>query len=808
MTRSLPITAVLDEVTSAIRDHRQVVLQAPPGAGKTTGVPLHLAASGVVEGRILMLEPRRVAARSAATYIASLMGEEPGNRVGYRMRGETCSSSRAEIEVVTEGVLTRMIQTDPDLPGIGCIIFDEFHERSLQADLGLALALEVRSALRPDLALVVMSATLDAGPVAALMGGAPLVTSEGRSFPVETRWLDRPWRGPNDRRTRLETAMAGAIRAALADHEGSLLAFLPGAGEIRRCQALLADLPGDCTVLPLYGALPFKDQMRALRPAPRGRRHVVLATSIAETSVTIPDVQIVVDGGLSRRPRFDPQSGMTKLVTERVAKAEADQRRGRAGRVSEGVCCRLWTRGEEGGLQPFAPVAIEDDDLMSLALDLARWGTRDPSDLAFLTQPPAPALAEARTLLTLFGALTDDGALTPHGAAIAALPLHPRLAQMVARARDLGMGGTACHLAALLDRRASTHVDMAEDLRLARDDKAVMAEVRRIGKDRDRAALSPGAVLSLAYPDRIARRRAPGDARFLLSGGRGAALRNDAAFSSADWLVAADLDGAGRDAIIRRAAAVDEAEIRELHGSAITTAQVCTWDKRQSHVITEEREMLGAIALTRRPAEPEPEALRAAMLDGIRQMGLTCLPWTKGLRQLCDRAAWANRHGAELPGMTDAALIADLPIWLGPFLDNCSRKAHLQNVNLAAALDARLGWEGRTALDRLAPTRFATPAGSSVAIHYDGEKPRISIRLQEMLGCTSHPTIGADRTPLLVELLSPAQRPIQTTADIPAFWATSYADLRKDMRGRYPRHPWPEDPANAAPTRRAKPRGT
>ena len=800
---SLPIVEVLGDVAAALRADGHVVLQAPPGAGKTTQVPLHLLRDGLIDGKIVMLEPRRIAARAAAVYIAGLLGETVGGRVGYRMRGETKVSAATRIEVVTEGVLTAMIQRAPDLPGIGCLIFDEFHERSIHADLGLALALEVREALRPDLKLVVMSATLDAEPIATLMGDAPVVTSDGRSFDVDTIWLDRPWRDPRGR-TRFEGAMAGLIRRAVADQAGSVLAFLPGAGEIARVAAQLGDLPADCVVLPLYGALPFAAQTRALNPAPDGQRHVVLATAIAETSVTIPDIRVVVDGGLARRPRFDPATGLSRLVTERVARAEAVQRRGRAGRVAPGVCYRLWTKGEEGGMAAFAPVAILDDDLLGLALSLAQWGARDAGELRFLTPPPAATLTEARALLHDLDAFDAGGALTDHGRALAEAPLHPRLAHMLAHGKAMGEGPAAALLAVVLEARAQGPADLGEAARQATaDDRRAAARLCRGVPGRDAPY---GALLSLAFPDRIAQRRGPGDGRFLLANGRGAALRDAGAFGTAAYLVVADLNGAGRDATIRRAAVVAEEDLRDLHQARISHVVQCQWDKRQKQVVAQDQEMLGAIPLSTRPAEASPDDLAAAMVEGVRQIGLAALPWTRKARQLRDRAEWARARGADFADMSDAGLLVDLADWLGPHLTGMKRQSDLAGLDLDAALLDRLGWDAKRRLDAMMPARLTLPTGNTVAVDYSGAQPKISVRLQEMLGTSRHPTIGPDHAPVLIELLSPAHRPIQTTADLPAFWETSYGDVRKDMRGRYPRHVWPEDPAAAAPTARAKPR--
>lgn len=820
---ALPIEPALPALLQAVATAGCAVLQAPPGAGKTTRVPLALLEAGT-PGRIVVLEPRRVAARAAAERLAEALGERPGARVGYRMRGESVPGSR--IEVATEGILTRMLQSAPDLPGVGCVVFDEFHERSLQADLGLALALEARAALRPDLALLVMSATLDAAPVAALIGNAPVVTAEGRAFPVETRWLPRPWSADS---RRVEDAAARLILDALAETEGGLLAFLPGQAEIARTAARLAPhLAAGVVLQPLHGGMPFAAQRAALAPLPEGRR-LVLATAIAETSLTIPDVRVVVDAGLSRRPCYDPGSGMTRLVTERVSRAEAEQRRGRAGRVAPGWCYRLWTRGEEGGLAPYPPPEIASADLAPLALELAAWGASDPAGLAFLTPPPAPAFAAARAVLAWLGALDDAGRITAHGQALARLPTHPRLGHMLLTAAQQGAGALAANLAALVEGRDPLRaegqrppVDLSLRLPLLRDpsrapDRAAAATVRtEAGRLRALVpaqpgpGLSPGAALSLAFPDRIGQRRPGGAPRYLLSNGKGAVLPAGDDLGNAPFVVAADLDGDPREAAIRLALPVAEGELRELHADRLTSERICLWSRREKAVSARERLRLGALALEDRPwLDVPPEAVATALVAGVRDLGLAALPWTPATRRLAGRVEWLRRHGApDLPDFSDAGLTGTLEDWLLPFLPGMTRAGDLSRLDLSAALDAHLDREARGRLDRLAPPSFTAPTGTVLPIDYAGDAPTVSVRLQEMFGLTRHPTVGADAVPLVVELLSPAQRPVQTTADLPGFWRSSYADVRRDLRGRYPKHPWPEDPAAAAPTRRAKPRGT
>jgi ATP-dependent helicase HrpB len=785
----LPIDDILPELLRVLSRDRAAVLQAPPGAGKTTRVPLVLAKSGIVEGRIVILEPRRLAARAAAARMAETLSEAVGGRVGYRIRGEARPGSA--IEVVTEGILTRMIQSDPALTGVGAVIFDEFHERSLNADLGLALALETRAALRDDLLLLVMSATLDAGPVAELVG-AETVTSEGRSYPVETRWLDRP-RG---REARFDADMAALIRRALDEAEGSVLAFLPGEGEIRRVLARLGEVQG-VDILPLYGAMPFAEQRKALVPG--ARRRVVLATAIAETSLTIPDIRVVVDGGLARRARFDPGSGMSRLVTERVSRAEAEQRRGRAGRVAEGVCYRLWTKGEEGALVAHPPPEIETADLAGLALEMAEWGS---DALPFLTPPPEGALGEARALLEVLGAL-DGGSVTPHGRVLAGMPLHPRLAHMLAVA-----GKGAAPLAALLSDRdpmRSAGADLGERLKLLkRGDNSVghiraeatrlarMAGPERIGDPAEQAAL--------AYPDRIGLRR-PGDApRWLLSGGKGVRMEPGDTLAGQRMLVVTDTDGHPTEALVRTALAITEGQVREVFGDRIGTVREVEWSRREGRVVARIEERFGALVLASQIWKDVPDQKVAeAMLDGVRELGLAPSPAAQRLR---DRVALV---GAGLPDMSDEALMAGLEGWLLPYLKGIRSAVEWKRFDILPALQAMLSWEQTALLDREAPSHFETPLGRRIPVEYEGGVASISLRLQEMFGVTRHP-VAAGR-PLKVTLLSPAGRPVQTTTDLPGFWATSYVDVRKDMRGRYPKHPWPEDPTVANPTLRAKPRG-
>ncbi|QIK40177.1 ATP-dependent helicase HrpB [Pontivivens nitratireducens] len=799
----LPIESVLPELTSALLREGTAVLQAPPGAGKTTKVPIALLPH--ISGRIVMLEPRRIAARTAAARIAELLDEPLGRRVGYRMRGDSVAGTR--IEVVTEGILTRMLQTDPELSGTDCLIFDEFHERSLQADLGLALALEVRGALREDLRILVMSATLDAEPVAGLMGGAPVITSEGRMFPVDTHWADTAL-APAQRRGRaLADAVAAQVRGALRENDGSALVFLPGQGEINMVAQRLGDLPADIAVHPLYGAMPIAAQRAAIAPAKQGRK-VVLATSIAETSLTIEGVRIVIDAGLARRARFDPASAMSRLVTERVTRAEAEQRRGRAGRMQPGVCYRMWTKGEEGALAAFAPPEITDADLVPLALELATWGAQ-ASDLSFLTPPPERALAEAYALLHDLGCIDRTG-LTAHGRATAAVPAHPRLAHMLLNAG--GAGRVAADLAALLEARDPMRGAGSDlSVRLKAMHTPPFAEIRKEAKRLSRFAAksgprhSTGALLSLAYPDRIAKRR-PGDApRYHLSGGKGVKLAAEDPLAPQTLLVVAETDGHPTEATVRLALPVTLPEIRELHAHRLREVDICEWSKRHRKVEPRQRTMLGALILEDRhwPDAPD-DAIAAGLVEGIRQLGLDVLGWSKASRLLRTRIGFV---GPPLPDVTDDTLLATLEEWLAPHLHGQRSAADLGRFEPYEPLLNLLDWSQRQMLDERAPSQFTAPTGTRCPIDWsDPAHPSVEVRLQEVFGLTTHPTVNG--IPLRIDLLSPARRAVQTTSDLPRFWATSYSDVRKDMRGRYPRHPWPEDPAAAPPTNRVKPRGT
>jgi len=833
---ALPIDHALPALQDALRAGTSAVLQAPPGAGKTTRVPLALLGEPWLgTQRIVMLEPRRLAARAAAHRMAQTLGEAVGQTVGYRVRMDTRVGPATRIEVVTEGVLTRFLQADPALDGVGLVIFDEYHERSLHADLGLALALESQLVLRDDLRLLVMSATLDGARVAALLGDAPVVTSEGRGHPVETRYLGRR---PD---VRIEPAVASAVAGALAREEGDVLVFLPGAAEIRRVEGLLRDShPGErVRIAPLYGNLPQHAQDEAIAPSPPGARKVVLATSIAETSLTIEGIRTVVDSGLARVPRFSPRSGMTRLETVRVSRASADQRCGRAGRVAPGVCYRLWPEHEQHHLVAHGTPEILEADLAPLALELAAAGIADPARLRWLDVPPTAALSQARELLRQLGALDDRDRITPHGRQMAELALHPRLAHMVLRGTGLGLGGVACDLAALLSERDVLRTERGApdaDLRLRLDVlrerggragavnqdalRRAQAEARhwrqRLGVTADRGDVNAcGILLAFAYPDRIAQRRtgaagAPDAAggRFLLRNGRGALFAEPQALSDSPYVVAAELDGRQTESRIYLAAPVTLGEIEEHFAEQIERDAVVAWDAGVQAVRARRRERLGALVLREVPLpDADPEAVAGALLGWIGDEGLHVLPWNDGARRLQQRMLFMRTLDPSWPDVSDATLAATVEEWLRPHLYGMRRRDDLQRLDLTSVLLAMLGWEQRAALDERAPTHFHAPSGSRIPIDYDDPgTPVVAVRLQEMFGLVETPRIGRGAVPLTLHLLSPAHRPVQVTRDLAGFWRSTYFDVRKDLKGRYPKHHWPDDPLQATPTHRAKPR--
>ncbi|MCC9624008.1 ATP-dependent helicase HrpB [Thalassospira sp. MA62] len=824
---ALPIDAVLPDLAAVLSGGVAAVLQAPPGAGKTTKVPLELlGADWLGRKKIIMLEPRRLAARAAARRMAQLLNEDVGERVGYRVRFDAKVSAKTRIEVVTEGILVRMIQDNPELPGIGAVIFDEFHERSLDGDLGLALALETQGALRDDLRIVVMSATLDGAPISSLMGDCPVVTSEGRAFPVETRYV------PLRPDARMDVEMASCIRTALRDETGSILAFLPGQGEIIRVESALRDtVDKDVIIAPLYGAMDAKAQDIAIQPAPAGMRKVVLATAIAETSLTIDGIRVVVDSGLQRLPRFDPASGMARLVTVKSSQASAEQRRGRAGRLEPGICYRLWAEGEQRARPPFTAPEIADADLAPLTLELARWGVADPASLPWLDVPDPAKVDQARDILRGLEALDRDNRITPMGSAMAQMPVHPRLAHMMLRGVDLGLSDVACALAALLSDRDFMR-GRGADLRLRVDailtnkaPKMIRYAARQLGRRLREVAIHTalpksaggkidrvdevGLLLSFAYPDRIGERRKGKDARYRLSGGGGAVLPNDDSLANEAYLAVAELDGQTREAKIYLAAPVARATLETHFASQITEGTEVFWDSQSDAVQARWQRRIGALVLDEKAThdDADPDAIVRAMLEGIRKIGLHCLAWDKASEGVRERLGFLHRViGAPWPDVSDAGLLASLETWLAPYLNGIIKRSQLKQINLSEALLSDIDWNQRQDLDRLAPTHWQVPTGSNIRIDYSGEIPALPVRIQEMFGATETPMVAGGKVAVTLHLLSPAQRPIQVTSDLIGFWNGSYAEVKAEMKGRYPKHYWPDDPLMAEPTRRVKSR--
>ncbi|XID95952.1 ATP-dependent helicase HrpB [Paenibacillaceae bacterium WGS1546] len=828
----LPIDEVLPELKKALAGHRNAVLVAAPGAGKTTRVPLALLGEAWLGGRkIVMLEPRRLAARSSAAFMARELGERVGDTVGYRVKMDTKSGGRTRIEVVTEGVLTRMLQSDPALEDVGLVIFDEFHERSLHADLGLALALQAQNLLREDLKLLVMSATMEAEPAAALLGDAPVVRSEGRSYPVETIYR------PQATGARTDEAVAQAIEDALREQDGDVLAFLPGVGEIRSVEARLRErtmLPS-VRIFPLHGGLPSEAQDAALARLPRGQRKVVLATSVAETSLTVEGIAAVVDSGLMRVSRFSPRTGMSRLETVPVSAASADQRRGRAGRLRPGTCYRLWSRERQSALAPRSQPEIAEADLASLVLELSAWGAADPCELDWLDPPPAPAVQQARELLAQLGAIgKDDGRITEHGRRMAAIGKHPRIAHMLLRALSAGWGRLACEIAVLLgDRdlfRSTGAGPLTVDLRArvealrgsgsyACDEGArrrLAEEAARLGRElgiEAEARLGGGGneldrcglLLAFAYPDRIGRRRDSG--KYLLSGGRGASFGPGQALAREEWIVAADVDDAGADGRIRLAAAVPFEQLAENLRDDFVFERHVFWDTASLSVRGRERRRLGAIVLEEKPLARIPDDLAMrALMEGIRTEGLELLPWTKAARQFRQRAEFARRHGDRWPDLSEESLLGSLEDWLAGYAEGMKSRTDLQKLNVKEALESMLTWDQRRRLEDDAPSHWTVPSGSRIPIDYgDPDAPFAAVRLQELFGLPETPRIAGGRVPLTLHLLSPAQRPVQVTRDLASFWSNAYFEVRKDLRGRYPKHYWPDDPLEAEATRRARP---
>ncbi|EZP54588.1 ATP-dependent helicase HrpB [Sphingomonas sp. RIT328] len=799
----LPILAVLPDLLAALRAGANAVLVAPPGAGKTTAVAPALLAEPWCDGEILLLSPRRLAARAAAERMAALGGEAVGGTYGYATRMDSRRSTATRVTVVTEGIFVARIQADPELAGVAAVLFDEVHERSLDGDFGLALALDAQAALRPDLRIVAMSATLDGARFAALLGDAPVIESEGRSHPLALRHLGRSGDA------RIEDVMASAIRRALAEAEGGLLAFLPGVAEIERTAERLADLPDAIVLHQLHGSLDPAAQRAAIRPEPDGRRKLVLATSIAETSLTLDGIRIVVDSGLARRPRYDRAAGMTRLVTERASQAAVTQRAGRAARLGPGVAYRLWEEAGTGGLPRFDPPEILEADLSGLVLAAALWGVNDPRDLAFLDPPPAAAVAEARERLTALEAIDADGRPTAHGRRIATLPMPPRLAHMLLRAGDMGQGRIAAEVAVLLSERGlgGSDADLESRLRRWRGERGTKAQAARQlatrwaklvggGEGSDEAIEVP---IALAFPDRIARARDASGEHWASAGGRGFRLDPTSALARHAWLAVAETQGAASGARILAAAPITLATIERLFGARIETRRTVDFDPATGGVTTLRERRLGALRLSSgADSQADPAAIADALLDGVRTHGLDLLPWREGGEALKARARYA---GIDI----DALLVERLDEWLPPLLAGRRRLDAIPGGALTDALRALIGWDGMRQVDRLAPADFTSPAGSTHAIDYAAEGgPKVELRVQALFGLAEHPSIGSQRVPLVLSLTSPAGRPIQTTRDLPGFWAGSWNAVAKEMRGRYPKHPWPDDPAAAAATLRTK----
>ena len=809
---TLPVDTVLADLDAALESRRRAVLHAPPGAGKTTRVPPALLRADWVDGRVVMLEPRRVAARSAAARIASELGTRVGDLVGYRVRNDTKVGRGTRVEVVTEGVLTRMLQDDPSLPGVAAVVFDEFHERSLHADLGLALTIEAQAALRPELAIVVMSATLDDRRVAAVLGDAPVIRSEGRRHPVVTH--HRPGQGSD-----LEDDVAAAVEHAWAHDEGDILAFLPGAGWIRRTGERLAGRLAGGIVLPLHGSLDAAEQDRAIAADPSGRRKVILATDIAETSLTIDGVRVVVDGGQRRSPKFDPRSGLTRLETGRISVASADQRRGRAGRQAPGVCYRLWSEADQQHMASFDPPEIAVADLSGLRLQLGAWGA-SADELTWIDRPPAHSLDEAESLLRRLGALDDHGRLTAHGREMSSFGAEPRLAHMLLRGRQLGLGALACDVAGLLagrDPSTSRHVDLRDRvldlrrgggppaLREARETARRWRRELKVSDDRDDPD-DTGVIVALGFPDRVGQQRGS-PTSFRLASGRGAELPTGDPLTGTSWLAVADVDGEPAGGRIHLAAPLEQVRLTAVFADEVEVVDHVTWDDRKRDVVAERHHRLGALVLKREPIDrPESVALAAAWADGIAREGLGLLPWTKALEEWRGRVAFLRRvDGDDWPDLSDEALLGTTSEWLAPHLIGVRRRRDLSGLDLGSILRSRLDWSQQRRLDEWAPTHVTVPSGTNVRLDYDAEEgPVLAVRLQELFGLTDTPRLAGGRVPVVVHLLSPAQRPVQVTTDLANFWRETYPQVKAELMGRYPKHHWPEDPLTAVATNRTK----
>lgn len=819
----LPIDQVLPELRRHLQHSPVVLLIADPGAGKTTRVPLALMDERWLGGqKIVMLEPRRLAARRAAAYMAEMLEEEVGERIGFRIRGEQAVGPATRIEIVTEGILTRMIQDDPSLPHVGMLVFDEFHERSMYADLGLALALDVQTHLRSDLRIVMMSATLDDARLQRFFGDAPIVKSEGTQYPVATRYATHKPKGD------VERVVASTVVRALETEEGDVLVFLAGQREIRRVKELLLDArsSGEVIVHELYSDAPAEQQRAALAPAPSGKRKVILSTNIAETSVTIDGVRVVIDSGWTRTVRFDPRRGMSGLVTVPVSQAGADQRRGRAGRQEPGVCYRLWTEQQHGTLPKVHPPEILSTDLTPLALALAQWGDPHAEHLRFLDRPPAAHLSQARSVLISLGALDREGRLTVHGKDMAALPVHPRLAHMMLCGKQRGYGTLACEVAALLEER-----DLLRNERTVDIDFAARWHLLNSGAPREAFALERirrqaqryremigamddvldesklGMLLALAYPERIAKQREWGSGRYQLSNGTGAMLPKGSFLARETYLAVADVDGVGSEVRILLAAPLTESDIVDIFSDQLITQQEVQWDETRDVVTARRVVRLGAIELSHIATTPPRETVRTLLLSAIHKRGLDVLPWTKAALSIRTRSEWLRARGlvdANWPILSDEHLRATLHTWLGPFVDGISSFRHLQHVDLSVVLRALFSPDQWRSLERLAPLSLTVPTGSRIPLDYSTDPPVLAVRLQEMFGERETPTVAAGKVKVQLQLLSPARRPLAVTQDLRSFWQDAYIHVRKEMRGQYPKHFWPENPLEAQPTKHTK----
>lgn len=833
MTITLPIYEIIPAIKNVLIDNDNLVLQAPPGAGKTTVVPLELLnESWLRNKKIIMLEPRRLAVKAAARRMADTLGERVGETVGYRVRMDSKVGPSTRIEVVTEGILVRKLQSDPEIADVGLLIFDEFHERSIEADLGLALSLDVQEGLRDDLKILIMSATLDGDRVASLMNGAPLLSSEGRSYPIEYRYLEKKTLG------RIEQEVARVVSTALQTETGSLLVFLPGAGEIERTKKILEDksLGPDVLICPLYGIMPFKDQDLAINPAPKGIRKIVLSTDIAETSLTIEGIRIVIDAGLQRSAVYDVRSGMTGLETITLSRASADQRAGRSGRLEEGVCYRLWTEAKNRALKPFSDPEIRKVDLVPLALDLALWGVGDAASLKWLDAPDPVSLSRAKELLQSLGAVDHGGRITEHGKVMARFPMHPRLAHMILKSQHQGKGMLALTIAALMQERdllnlkkemrtadLRLRIEALEHVRAGRT-----AEAKKLGCNLARAKtiirqikvwqkahmitesgsdiVRAGLCLAIAFPDRIAGRRAEHTSAYIMSGGRGAKLLNDDPLAEENFLAVAQLDKGDREARIFMAAPISKSELDTNFEDLITNEQLTQWDSKSHSVKAQKRRMLGKLPLGIVKTEnPDGQVMKSEMIFGIRKMGIAVLPWSKKSQSLRKRVQLVRSNiDAGFTNFSENHLMETLEEWLGPYLENIYSRASLSKLDLYSILKNKLSWDQQQLIEQMTPTHIKVPSGSNISVDYDVDPPILSVKLQEMFGMVETPTILGGKIALSIHLLSPARRPLQITSDMSGFWQNSYQEIKKEMKGRYPKHPWPDNPLVAAPTRKLK----